>query len=80
MKKVLFVLNYMNIGGTEKAFLNLVDTLPPEEYDITLLLLEKKELHGSTGILMLRDGRILFYPNGSGKPSVDRSMIYVKQH
>lgn len=42
MKKVLFVLNYMNIGGTEKAFLNLVDTLPPEEYDITLLLLEKK--------------------------------------
>ena len=42
MKKVLYVLNYMNIGGTEKAFLNLVDTLPPEEYDITLLLLEKK--------------------------------------
>ena len=47
---------------------------------LMLLLLEKKELHGSTGILMLRDGRILFYPNGSGKPSVDRSMIYVKQH
>lgn len=42
MKKVLFILNYMNIGGTEKAFLNLVDTLPPEEYDVTLLLLEKK--------------------------------------
>lgn len=41
MKKILFVLNNMNIGGTEKAFLNYVDTLPPEEYDITLLLLEK---------------------------------------
>ena len=47
---------------------------------LMLLLLEKKELHGSTGILMIRDGRILFYPNGSEKPSVDRSMIYVKQH
>ena len=41
MKKVLFVLNNMNIGGTEKAFLNYVETLSPEEYDITLLLLEK---------------------------------------
>lgn len=41
MKKVLFVLNNMNIGGTEKAFLNYVDTLPSDEYDVTLLLLEK---------------------------------------
>ena len=32
----------MNVGGTEKAFLNLVDTLSPEEYDVTLLLLEAK--------------------------------------
>lgn len=29
MKKVLFVLNNMNIGGTEKAFLNYVDTQSP---------------------------------------------------
>lgn len=42
MKKILFVLSNMNIGGTEKAFLNLADTLSPEEYDVTLLLLEKK--------------------------------------
>lgn len=41
MKKVLFTLNNMNIGGTEKAFLNYIETLSPEEYDITLLLLEK---------------------------------------
>lgn len=41
MKKVLYVLNNMNIGGTEKAFLNLVDTMSPEEYDLTLMLLEK---------------------------------------
>lgn len=40
-KKLLFVLNDMNIGGTEKAFLNLVDEIPPEENDVTLLLLKK---------------------------------------
>lgn len=40
MKKVLFLLNNMNIGGTEKSFLNLLETLSPEEYDVTLLLLE----------------------------------------
>ena len=43
------------------------------------LLLEKKQLQGSTGILMIREGHLLFYPNGSEKPSVDRSMIYIKQ-
>lgn len=41
MKRVLFVLNNMNIGGTEKAFLNYINTLSYEEYEITLLLLEK---------------------------------------
>ena len=44
------------------------------------LLLEKKQIQGSTGILMLREGRILFYPNGSEVPSVDRSLVYVKQN
>ena len=44
------------------------------------LLLEKKQVQGSTGILMLREGRILFYPNGSEVPSVDRSLVYVKQN
>ena len=47
---------------------------------LLLLLLEKKQLHGSTGILMIREGRMLFYPNGSEVPSADRSLIYVKQH
>ena len=47
---------------------------------LMLLLLEKKQLQGSTGILMIREGRILFYPKGSEVPSVDRSMIYVRQH
>ena len=44
------------------------------------LLLERKQLQGSTGILMIREGKILFYPNGSGIPSAERSMIYIKQH
>ena len=40
-KKVLFMLSRMIIGGTEKAFLNLVDTMSPEQYDVTLLLLKR---------------------------------------
>ena len=40
-KKLLFMLISMNIGGTERSFLNLLYTLDPNEYDVTLLLLEK---------------------------------------
>ncbi|PYZ96959.1 glycosyl transferase [Alteribacter lacisalsi] len=40
-KKVLFMLINMNIGGTERAFLNMVSEMPSEKYEITLLLLEK---------------------------------------
>jgi glycosyltransferase involved in cell wall biosynthesis len=42
MKKVLFMLSSMNIGGVEKSFLSLLSKMPKEKYDITLLLLEKK--------------------------------------
>lgn len=42
MKKVLFMLHSMNIGGVEKSFLSLLSTIPKEKYEITLLLLEKK--------------------------------------
>ena len=42
------------------------------------LLLEKRQLQGSTGTLMIREGNILFYPNGNEAPSVNRSMIYRK--
>ena len=45
---------------------------------LMLLLLQKKQLQGSTGILAIRDGKILFWPNGSETPSVNRSLIYVK--
>ena len=46
---------------------------------LMLLLLEKKELHGSTGMLMIREGRILFYPKGSEVPSVNRPMIWERR-
>ena len=41
-KKLLFMLINMNIGGTERSFLNLLYTLNPDEFDVTLLLLEEK--------------------------------------
>ena len=43
------------------------------------LLLEKKELKGSTGVIAIRDGKIEYTPNGQEKPSVSRSMIYEKK-
>ena len=52
----------------------------PELTDrLMTLLLGKKELHGSTGILMIREGRILFYPNGSEVPSVNRPITWEKK-
>ena len=43
------------------------------------LLLEKKELKGSTGILAIREGKILFIPNGSDIPTVSRELIYERR-
>ncbi len=42
------------------------------------LLLEKKSLQGSTGLITVQEGRIRFYPAGSDVPSVDRSLIWAK--
>ena len=41
MKKVLFMCINMNIGGTEKALLNMLNEIDSSKYDITLLMLEK---------------------------------------
>ena len=43
------------------------------------LLLEKKQLQGSTGVLALTDGKIEFTPNGKNVPTVSRSLIYKKK-
>ncbi|MBT2679819.1 glycosyltransferase [Bacillus sp. ISL-35] len=39
-KKILFMVINMNVGGTEKALLNLIETMPKEKYNIKILMLE----------------------------------------
>ena len=46
---------------------------------LVTLLLEKKEVKGSTGILAIRDGKIQFTPNGSETPSAARPLRYEKK-
>jgi glycosyltransferase involved in cell wall biosynthesis len=41
MKKIIFMLINMNVGGTEKALLNMLAEIPKDKYDITILLLEE---------------------------------------
>ncbi|WP_257391712.1 glycosyltransferase [Mesobacillus jeotgali] len=41
-KKVLFMVISMNVGGTEKALLNLISMMSKKEFSITILMLEKK--------------------------------------
>lgn len=31
----------MNVGGTEKALLNMIAEMPKDQYDVTILILEK---------------------------------------
>lgn len=40
-KKILFMIINMNIGGTEKALLNMVEEIDNNEYDVTIMMLEK---------------------------------------
>ncbi len=42
MKKILFVIRSLEFGGAEKSLVNLLHELPPEEYEIHLLLFKKK--------------------------------------
>lgn len=42
MKKILFVSKSMDIGGVEKSLVALLNTMLPDQYEVDLLLLEKK--------------------------------------
>ena len=42
MTKILFMLINMNVGGTEKALLSLLEALPKSSFDITLLMLDDR--------------------------------------
>lgn len=62
-KKILFMVINMNVGGTEKALLNMIDVMPEEQYDITILMLES-----SGGFLRsIPDGIKVEYVNGYSK-------------
>ena len=39
--KIVFMLINMNVGGTEKALLNMISEMPKDQYDITILMLEE---------------------------------------
>ncbi|WP_294398450.1 glycosyltransferase [uncultured Clostridium sp.] len=41
MKKVVFMIINMNVGGTEKALLNMISQMPRDKFDISILMLEK---------------------------------------
>ncbi|MDO4514881.1 MAG: glycosyltransferase [Lachnospiraceae bacterium] len=41
MKKILFAVKNMNVGGVEKSLLSLLNTLDRTEYEVDLLLLEE---------------------------------------
>jgi DNA topoisomerase-3 len=43
------------------------------------LILEKKEVRGSTGIIILQNGFLKFYRDGQEAPAVNRSLVYVKK-
>lgn len=43
------------------------------------LLLEKRQLRGSTGVVVVDEGAIAFYPEGAQSASVQRTLIYQKQ-
>jgi glycosyltransferase involved in cell wall biosynthesis len=62
-KKIVFMMIDMNIGGTEKALLNMLSEFELDEYDITVLMLEE---HGGFLSLIPEEVRIE-YVNGYEK-------------
>lgn len=59
-KKILFMVINMNVGGTEKALLNMISEMPKDKYDITVLMLER-----SGGFLdIIPNGVEVDYVNG----------------
>lgn len=42
MKRIVFMMINMNVGGTEKALLNLLNNIDKNQYKVTILMLEKK--------------------------------------
>ena len=43
------------------------------------LVLKQKQVKGSSGTILLKEGHLMFYPNGSETPSINRSLRYDKK-
>ena len=39
--KILFMINTMNLGGTEKSLISLLSVISRDKHDVTILMLEK---------------------------------------
>ena len=53
---------------------------PAIDEKLLRLMLEKKQLKGSTGTVAIGEGSLRFFPNGSEQASVFRSLAYEKKH
>ena len=76
MKKILFMCINMNIGGTEKALLTMLNEMDRRKYDITLFMLEE---HG--GFLNqipdgVKIGSVSLSPRGDLRMPSDIAKIY----
>lgn len=57
----------MNVGGTEKALLNMIDEMPKEEYDITILMLEE---YGGFLSQIPKDVNVIYVEGYKGMKSI----------
>ena len=60
MTKILFMMINMNVGGMEKALLNMISEMDNKEYEVTILMLEKyggflEEIPSGVNIQYLED-------------------------
>ena len=46
MKKVLFVIMHLEMGGAEKSLVNLLNELSPDDMDVDLLLIKRQGVLG----------------------------------
>ena len=45
MKKVMFMIESMVVGGAEKALIDLVNNLDPKKYDVTIIYIFKHSVY-----------------------------------
>lgn len=81
-KKILVAGNSLDIGGIQKAFLSLVNTLPSDEYDIDILMQfpfgeYKAQLHSNVNLLPSpKDFYWIFLPKGKVLSCIFRLLLH----